>query len=116
MSCQFCGNEIPYSRHGNSPYCSDDCAYEAKKIATNEDYHRKTSFYKKLQANEAILKKYFDLQELGNQVRYEWLNDEGFNWGISMDETLGPNKELGKVILDYAYFLNNVTKTVTIWK
>ena len=114
--CQHCGDDIPHHRHGTSPYCSDECAYEVKKLNSSERYAKIANLFDLYQRFERLLEKYYNIQELGHLVHYHHLVEEGFNFGFSTGETLTPEGHVAKTIGEYAYYLNLKTKTLSLWK
>lgn len=116
MSCPICGSEIPFHRHGNSPYCSDECSREARRRTSAEYYEQSKRLRALFWRQARLLEKYYDIQQLGHPLHYEHLKEDGFNFGYSLSETFIPTGEIASVVGSYAYYLNPKTKTVQIWK
>src|SRR5579862_5694054 len=114
-SCLSCGGKIPSERKASAKYCCEAHYYSAKKNRSKLQYLNNSLWMKELKRNEDILKTFILVASKKNGLDYEDLEAVQFNFGITSGETDHQGKIL-KVILSHAYYIDNRTKKVSIWK
>jgi hypothetical protein len=111
--CFTCGGVIPYTRNGNSKYCSTAC-YDQNKAKIAKLTGQKIAMERVLLKNEEIVTDFYQTYGSIYYFSAKLLIERDFNWAIYSSEVT-INGSLTKRLIAHGYTLFT-NQNVQLWK